>query len=181
MGGTPHANATHFPNDESLELELGDWIKPSIAEVLDRGGGCCRERGRAYPVPSPRGTLPTWIPSGDGLNLVHNRQTIQPGAGEDLLGFFFWCCLLSLRRPGFTSFAFTFLPSTTEAWVVLRPHPICHKSQEHIRRGQRSLVPRHGPIQGKPSSRLRLPDHAITILPPPLADLVVRDSKLSFL
>lgn len=42
-------------------------------------------------------------------------------------------------------------------------------------------MPRHGPIQGKPSSRLRLPDHAITILPPPLADLVVRDSKLSSL
>lgn len=50
MGGTPHANATHFPNDESLELELGDWIKPSIAEVLDRGGAAVeREEG---PIPS---------------------------------------------------------------------------------------------------------------------------------
>lgn len=53
MGGTPHANATHFPNDESLELELGDWIKPSIAEVLDRGGLLSRERkDLSRPIPT---------------------------------------------------------------------------------------------------------------------------------
>lgn len=90
MGGTPHANTTHFPNDKSLELvELGTGSNLALRRYETRGGGCCRERERAYPVPSPRGTLPTWIPSGDDLNLVHNRQTIQPGAGEDLLGFFF--------------------------------------------------------------------------------------------
>lgn len=74
VGGTPHANTTHFPNDESLELELGTGPKPSIAEVLDRGGAAVEREG-AYPVPSPRGTLPTWTPSGDDLNLVHNRRS----------------------------------------------------------------------------------------------------------
>lgn len=39
-GGTPHENTTYSPNDESVELELGDWTEPSIAEVLNQGGGC---------------------------------------------------------------------------------------------------------------------------------------------
>lgn len=102
-----------FPTTRASNLELGDRTKPSIAEVLDQGGSSV-ERGRAYPVPSPRGTLPTWIPSGDDLNLVHNRQTIQPGAGEHLWDFSLGRSLVSPTRVYFICL-FALLPSATEA------------------------------------------------------------------
>lgn len=161
--GWDSARESH-PFSQRREPRAGtwDWTKPSIAEVLDQGGGAAVERERAYPVPSPRGTLPTWILSGDDLNLVHNRRSSLVQAR--ISGFFLELSLWSFR-PAFTSFAFSFLPSPTEAWVVLVPHPICHKSQEYIRRG-RSLVPRQGPTQGYPVADCALPDHAIAIPPP---------------
>ena len=88
-----------------------DWTKPSIAEVMDQGGSAV-ERERAYPVPSPRGTLPTWMLSGDDLNLVHNRRSSLVQARTSRFFFGRGGTLLSLR-PAFISFTFSSLPSPT--------------------------------------------------------------------
>lgn len=50
MGGTPHANTTHFPNDKSLELvELGTGSNSALRRYETRGGLLSREKG---PIPS---------------------------------------------------------------------------------------------------------------------------------
>lgn len=177
MGGTPHANTTHFPNDESLQLEFGTGPKPSIAEVLDRGGAAVEREG-AYPVPSPRGTLPTWTPSGDDLNLVHNRRSSLVQARISGI-FFFWGSVLSLR-PAFTSFAFSSLPSPTEAWVVLRPHPICHKSQEYIRRGRRRSCLDTAQSKESPAADCACPTTRLQSCPHPwqISSCEIRSSSL---
>lgn len=94
------------------------------------------------------------------------------------MDFFSLWAVSCLSVPRLLHLPFLSLPSRTEAWVVLRPHPICHKPQEYIRRGDTVARASTRPDPRKPSSGLRLPDHATAILPPPLADLVVRDSKL---
>lgn len=165
-----------FPTTRASNWNLG--LDPNLAlrRSWTGGGGAAAEREGAYPVPSPRGTLPTWTPSGDDLNLVHNRRSSLVVQARISGILFFWASLLPLR-PAFTSFAFSSLPSPTEAWVVLRPHPICHKSQEYIRRGRRRsyLDTAQSKAAQQPTAPARPRD---CILPPPLADLVVRDSKL---
>lgn len=155
-----------FPTTRASNWDSGDWIKPSVAEVLDQGGSAV-ERGRACPVPSPRGTLPTWIPSGDNLNLVHNRQTIQPGAGEHLLGFFSGA-LSCLSVPRLLHLPCRFCPSLPwPGWFPSSPSDLSQITRVYKTSAHQSLVPRHGPIQGSPVADCVCPTTRLQSCPHP--------------
>lgn len=156
----------------------GDWIKPSIAEVSDRGGGCRRERGRAYPVPSPRGTLPTWILSGDDFNLVHNRRSSLVQARISWI-FFSWGSVLPLRSA-FTSFAF-FVFTLPYRGLGGSPSPSDLSQITRVYKTRApSLVPRQGPIQGSPVADCACPTTRLQSCPHPwqISSFEIRSSAL---
>lgn len=96
-----------FPTTRASNWNLG--LVPNLA--LRRswtGGGAAVEREGAYPVPSPRGTLPTWTPSGDDLNLVHNRRSSLVQAR--ISGIFFSGAVTCLSVPRLLHLHFRLYP-----------------------------------------------------------------------